>query len=233
MKRQNVVAPLAIALLAAPLLLSSAGCGDEETGESISAGPAGKAAPKPGAKGAAPAGAAGGPAPEPSNLPPLPVKEFKDRDFTETASSRDPFRSFESLFSEEGPRRVGPQRDVLASEYSLEELKLAGIISRGDGRVLLTDPKGVGWIARNGDFVGRAEAVSAGGTSRLEVQMNWRVDRIRENDVVFVREDAAHPDIPAVTRVVTLRSASELEYDLSPVELAPAGYQDPKDDKGT
>lgn len=203
--------------------LALLGC-EEETIIPPAGGPAGAAAT---ARGAAGAAADGAPA-IPSNLPPLPVKEFKERDFTETASSRNPFRSYEDLFADDGSSRHGPQRAVLANEFALEELKLTGIISRGSGRVLLTDPKGVGWIAKNGDFIARSEAVSAGGTSRVEVQMNWRVDRIRENDVVFVREDPAHPEIPAVTRVLTLRTADELEYDLSPVELAPAAYDDKK-----
>lgn len=217
---------VAVVLLAAPFV--TMGCESESTGEIVAGGSSAKAPAaakggKPGKPGAA------GPAPEPSNLPPLPVKEFKERDFTETASSRDPFRSYEKIFTEDGPSRHGPQRAVLANEFALEELSLTGIISRGDGRVLLTDPQGVGWIAKNGDFIGRAESVSAGGTSRVEVQMNWRVDRIRENDVVFVREDPSHPEIPAVTRVLTLRTPDELEYDLSPVELAPAGYQDDRE----
>jgi type IV pilus assembly protein PilP len=204
--------------------LALLGC-EEETIIPPAGGPAGAAAT---AGGPAAAAAGDGAAAVPSNLPPLPVKEFKERDFSETASSRNPFRSYEDLFVEDGTNRHGPQRAVLANEFALEELKLTGIISRGSGRVLLTDPKGVGWIAKNGDFIARSEAVSAGGTSRVEVQMNWRVDRIRENDVVFVREDPAHPEIPAVTRVLTLRTADELEYDLAPVELAPAGYDEKK-----
>jgi type IV pilus assembly protein PilP len=36
------------------------------------------------------------------------------------------------------------------------------------------------------------------------VAINWRVDRIRENDIVFLREDPSHPEIPPTNRVIVL-----------------------------
>ena len=42
---------------------------------------------------------------------------------------------------------------------------------------------------------------------------NWRLDRIRENDVVFVRE-TPDPSAPATTRVLSLRTQDELKQDI-------------------
>jgi type IV pilus assembly protein PilP len=35
--------------------------------------------------------------------------------------------------------------------------------------------------------------------------VNWRVDSIRDGDVVLVRSDPANPDVPTATRVIPLR----------------------------
>ncbi|MEM9696490.1 MAG: pilus assembly protein PilP [Myxococcota bacterium] len=133
---------------------------------------------------------------------PMVVVDFDEADFIESEASRDPFRDYSYLYrptSADGPAQV--QRKVKAAQFSLDDLKLTGVLT---GRVMLTDPSGFGWIAYTGDFVGRAESVSAGGTSGSEVAINWRVDRIRPDSVVFIREDSAHPDIPPTTRVIPL-----------------------------
>ncbi len=39
--------------------------------------------------------------------------------------------------------------------------------------------------------------------------VNWRIDRIRDSDVVFIREDPSHPEIPPTTRVIALRPLGE------------------------
>jgi type IV pilus assembly protein PilP len=163
--------------------------------------PGGPAAPgasaKPGASGAAAAGA-------PQNLPPLPVEEFTEADFSPSDKSRDPFRSFARTFVAQAKGRITVQRVVLAERFALDELKIVGIVSRGDVKVLLTDSTGLGWIVKVGDYVGKPEVVHTGGPTGADVAINWRVDRIRENDVVFVREDPSHPEIPPTTRVVAL-----------------------------
>jgi len=64
-------------------------------------------------------------------------------------------------------------------------------------------------VLYTGDYVGKAELISAGGTAGAEVAINWRVDRIRPTDVVFIREDNAHPDIPPTTRVMPLYPVGE------------------------
>jgi type IV pilus assembly protein PilP len=191
------------ALLAA--LLLAVGCGGEESLEKTTVkppAPKGAAAAKAPAKPAASAAVAAAP----SNLPPLPLREFREADLTESDQSRDPFRSFESLFLRQAKTRAVLQRQVLVDRFALDELKLAGVVTRGSPRAMLVDPTALGWIVQVGDFVGKAELVHAGGsTGGLDVAVNWRVDRIRESDVVFVREDPSHPEIPPTTRVLALR----------------------------
>ena len=101
------------------------------------------------------------------------------------------------------------QRKVLVDRYALEELKLVGLVIGAPSRALLIDPTGLGWIAKVGDFVGKPELVHSGGPTGTDVPINWRVDRIRAADVVFVREDPSHPEIPPTTRVVALRAVEE------------------------
>jgi type IV pilus assembly protein PilP len=53
--------------------------------------------------------------------------------------------------------------------------------------------------------------VHAGGPGGVDYELNWRVDRIREGDLVLVREDPAHADVPPATRVIALRTAENEE----------------------
>jgi len=183
--------------------------GDEENFDSPSKAPQNPppAPPKPVAKADAGADAKA----EPSNLPPLPVREFGERDFAETGDSRDPFRSFATMFEEQANTRVRLQRKVLIDQYALDELKLVGVVTRTAPRALFVDPTGYGWVAHVGDFVGKAEMVHTGGPSGTDIAINWRIDRIRDGDVVFVREDPSHPEIAPTTRVVALRTPEEEE----------------------
>lgn len=205
-------APLAFAFCALVL----AACGDAEpqkqdpffslppsqrTGAAPASG-APAAPPKPGAAGAAASPAASASAS--SELPPLPPQEFTETDFTETDKSRDPFRPFSKAFVAQAKGRITVQRVVLAERFALDELKTVGLVSRGDVKALMTDPTGLGWIVKIGDYVGKPEVVHTGGPTGSDVAINWRVDRIRENDIVFVREDPSHPEIPPTTRVIVL-----------------------------
>lgn len=191
----RTVASVMAALLFALLL---AACGGEDV---IDPAPASKpppaaAAPAPRASASAAAAAEAAPA--------LPVREFLEADFQETDRSRDPFRSFEHLFVQQARVQQPLQRKVLVDRYALDELRLVGVVSRGSPRALLVDPTGVGWSAKVGDFVGRAEIIHSGGPTGTDVAVNWRIDRVRESDVVLVREDTSHPEIPPTTRVLAL-----------------------------
>jgi len=190
-----------IALLAVVL----AGCGDAppppRAQDPFFSSPAALTGVPHGAAAAAAASGSSGPG---ADAPPLPPQEFTEADFTETEKSRDPFRSFSKAFMAQAKGRITVQRVINAERFALDELKPIGIVSRGDVKALLTDPTGLGWIIKVGDYVGKAEVVHTGGPQGSDVAINWRVDRIRENDIVFVREDPSHPEIPPSTRVIVL-----------------------------
>lgn len=137
---------------------------------------------------------------------PLPEMDFQEQEFSESDRSRDPFRSYVDFFVAEAKGRVQSQRAVVLEQYSLDELKLVGIVQRANPAVaMLVDPRGKGHTIKRGQFVGRSEVVQGSGKRGASYELNWRVDRIREGDVVFVREDPANPDVPSATKVIALR----------------------------
>jgi len=139
-------------------------------------------------------------------LPPPPKVEVQENEFTENERSRDPFRSFANTFAQDTKARVHSQREVILSQYALDELKLIGIVTRAEpAKAMLVDPTGKGFVIQRGQFVGRADVVQASGASGAVYEINWRVDRIRPGDVVLVREDPSNPDVPSATRVILLR----------------------------
>jgi type IV pilus assembly protein PilP len=163
-----------------------AGCGGDAAPTAPPSPTVGGQTAPPTAPGAAANVADAGVAPSPTaGMPPLPLK---------TSQVKTP---------------TNVQRKTLVERYALDELKLIGIVTRGPSRALLTDPSGLGWVAKMGDLVGKAELVHAGGPTGVDVAVNWRVDRIRPSDVVFVREDPSHPEIPPTTRVIALRTPEE------------------------
>jgi type IV pilus assembly protein PilP len=141
---------------------------------------------------------------KPATETPAPV-EFQENEFVESDRSRDPFRSFANSFAEEARTKVKSQREVLLDQYTVDELKLVGLVTRvTPERALLVDPTGKGHIIQRGQFVGRAEIVQ-GGASGADYEINWRVERIRDTDIVLVRDDPSNPDVPSATRIVPLR----------------------------
>jgi type IV pilus assembly protein PilP len=135
-----------------------------------------------------------------------PRIEFREDDFAETEHSRDPFRSFAKLFSEQGKLRVKSQRQVLLDHYTVDDLKLIGLVTNTDiPRAMLVDPTGKGWVVTKGQFICRPEVVHAAGPGGVDYELNWKIERIREGDLVLVREDPSHSDVPAATRVISLR----------------------------
>jgi type IV pilus assembly protein PilP len=134
-----------------------------------------------------------------------PAVEFQETDFSENERSRDPFRSFARTFADEARSKVKSQREVVLDQYSVDELKLVGLVTRiQPERALLIDPTGKGHILRRGQFVGRAEVVQ-GGASGAQYEINWRVERIRDSDIILVRDDPTNPDVPSATRIIPLR----------------------------
>lgn len=131
--------------------------------------------------------------------------EFQESDSTESDLSRDPFRSFTEVFFTNQPGGgSSPQLQVVAKKYALDELKLVGIVTRAHPpRAMFVDPSGKGHVVDHGDFLGKPEIVR-GGTTASDYAIHWRVDRVRETDVVLIRENPANPDVPSATRVFSL-----------------------------
>jgi type IV pilus assembly protein PilP len=137
----------------------------------------------------------------------LPKMTFSDSDFAENERNRDPFRSFVASASATTKRTGNVQRDVILTQYALEELRLVAIVGGGDySRAMVVDPDGKGWVIKRGDWVGRPELVHIGGVNGADYQVNWRVTKVRDGDVVFTREDPAQPAISPVSRVIVIRS---------------------------
>jgi type IV pilus assembly protein PilP len=172
----------------------AAGCGTPTTSSS---------APPP------PARAAVVPAASAAVLPPPKAVEFTENDFAENDHNRDPFRSYASLFIDKGDRVSKNQLPVVLPQYSIDELKLVAIVISGDyPRAMLLDPTGTGWVIKRGDYLGRPDTVHTGGSNGTDYQLNWRVDRVREGDIVLSREDRAL-NAPPATRIIPLHPESE------------------------
>lgn len=188
------------------LAVAQVGCGSDAP-----AGGAGSASPAGSGKGDAPKkgkGRKGAAEPEPSASAAEqgpPKVDFQETDFSETDRSRDPFRSFTAIFVEQAKSKVRAQVHVVAKEYSIDDLRLVGIVTRiHPPRAMFVDPSGKGHVVDHGDFLGRPEVVQ-GGTTTTDYEIHWRVDRVRESDVILVREDPANPDVPTATRVFEMR----------------------------
>jgi type IV pilus assembly protein PilP len=109
-------------------------------------------------------------------------------------------------------RQVFNQRKVELAQYSIDELKLVAIVQGADRpRAMFIDPSGKGTVVYKGTFICRPEVVHIGGSNGPEYQLNWRVDRIRDADVVLIREDPAQPAIPPATRVIPLHPEQDKE----------------------
>jgi type IV pilus assembly protein PilP len=147
--------------------------------------------------------------------PPIARMDFAENDFVESDRNRDPFRTFIATFAPPESKRVAQnQRAVILPQFSIDELKLVAIVTGGDyPRAMVIDPGGKGWVLKRGDFVGRPEIVHIGGANGADYQLNWRVDKVRDGDLVFLREDPAQPGIPPASRVVTLHPEAQDKND--------------------
>jgi type IV pilus assembly protein PilP len=152
-----------------------------------------------------------------TGLPPeLKGPEYTENDFVESDRNRDPFRSF-LVQQQPANKEALNQRKVELAQYSIDELKLIAIVQGADQpRAMLLDPSGKGTVVYKGTFICRPEVVHIGGSNGPEYQLNWRVDRIRDGDVVLIREDPAQPAIPPATRVIPLHPEADKEAQLIP-----------------
>ncbi len=117
------------------------------------------------------------------------------------AESRDPFVPTQIVTAPP----VKDDRPRKSKRFAIDELKLVGIVSSTEApRAMLVDPRGKGWVVTRGELLGRAEVIH---DSEGDHRVSWRVDRIRESEVVLVREDATHSGVPSSTKVLALRHA--------------------------
>jgi type IV pilus assembly protein PilP len=130
---------------------------------------------------------------------------FRDDDFVESDHNRDPFRSFAASFGKHGPEATPEsQRRVVMPDTPVEEMKLIAIISGlSRPKAMLIDKHSVGYVVERGDYIGRPKTVMTAGS--VPMSLNWRVDRIRENEVVLTRQDTGTPGTPPLSRIIAMR----------------------------
>jgi hypothetical protein len=185
----------ALMALAIAMALVGLGCDEEPVAAGRGLGPGGPA----------PAGAAAAAtAAAETKSGPREAMNYKDEDFVESITNRDPFRSYTTVFRADLPDGSSPQRRVYMPTTAVEEMRLIAIVTGlPKPKAMLLDPMGVGHTVERGDYIGRPKVVQASGN--VAMTLNWRVDRIRENEVVLTQEDASDPTRVALTKIIPLR----------------------------
>lgn len=133
---------------------------------------------------------------------PLSPVSYSDDDFLESERNRDPFRAQMTTADRTQVAAVS-QRRVVMPNTSIEAMRLVAIITGTDRpRAMILDPQDVGHVVERGMFIGTPQVVQASGN--VAMTLNWRVDRIRENEVVLSRQDPTDPTRAPLTRVMPL-----------------------------
>lgn len=177
----------------AMLLLSAAALGCDDAPVQSGRGMNGTGAPPP----AAPAKVA---------TAQLQGLQLKDDDFVESERHRDPFRSFSFAPHKNSAEEVIPdtQRTVIMPDTNVEDMRLIAVISGMDrAKAMLVDPQQVGYVVQRGDYIGKAKVIQS--TGSVAMTLNWRVDRIRENEVVLTRQDPSDLGRPPLSRIISMR----------------------------
>jgi type IV pilus assembly protein PilP len=130
---------------------------------------------------------------------------FKDEDFVESEHNRDPFRSYSASFVKHGPEAPqGSQRLVIMPETAVEEMKLIAVISGlSRPKAMLTDKHNVGYVVQRGDYIGRPKVIQS--TGNVTITVNWRVDRLRETELVLTLQDPQDLSRPPLSRIIGMR----------------------------
>jgi Tfp pilus assembly protein PilP len=200
-------------IIAAALVPAGTGCsggGDVPTTPSRTRVPVQAAPPQASAAAAQAAALPAEAQPSPEEAGELIVHKLTEESFIESPSRRDPFRSFLIPLTKQHAVTTGPQIASILDQYQLDELKLVAIVSgsgaqAGAPMAMVEDPVGVGHIIRRGNYVGKGETVRKV-SSGEEVQIFWKVARIREDAIVFEREDPFSATEATVTKILELES---------------------------
>ena len=132
--------------------------------------------------------------------------QLKDDDFVESERHRDPFRSFSFAPHKNSDAEIvaDTQRPVIMSDTDVEAMRLIAVVSGMDRpKAMLVDTKGVGYVVQRGDYIGKAKVFQS--TGSVAMTLNWRVDRIRENEVVLTRQDPSDLGRPPLSRIISMR----------------------------
>jgi hypothetical protein len=138
----------------------------------------------------------------------LIVHKLTEESFIESPTRRDPFRSFLVPLTAQQTYSAKPQILSLLDQYQIDELRLVAIVSgsgaqAGSPMAMVEDPAGVGHILRRGNYVGKGETVRRV-SSGEEIQIFWKVARIRDDAIVFEREDPFAATEATVTKILPL-----------------------------
>jgi Tfp pilus assembly protein PilP len=130
---------------------------------------------------------------------------LRDEDFVESERNRDPFRSYAINSGKQGAAEapVDPQRPVVMPDTAVEEMRLiAVVLGLSRPKAMLTAPDGVGYVVQRGDYLGKPKVLQA--TGSVPMTLNWRVDRIREHEVVLTRMDPTDASHTPMSRIITM-----------------------------
>jgi hypothetical protein len=153
-------------------------------------------------------GGSGKPAPAAASGPASALDQklvLRDEDFVESERNRDPFRSYAISSGKQGAPEPAPdpQRPVVMPDTAVEEMRLiAVVLGLSRPKAMLTAPDGVGYVVQRGDYLGKPKVLQA--TGSVPMTLNWRVDRIREHEVVLTRQDPTDASHTPMSRIITM-----------------------------
>lgn len=114
-------------------------------------------------------------------------RSLNKEDFTETATNRDPFRSFLASFSTQKVQNLA--HPILLEKFSIDELKLAGIVTGEiQPRAMFIDPSGQGVAVVRGAHISKSDALVTRVASdrvylRIEEDIGQDKPRVTEREI--------------------------------------------------
>ena len=145
-------------------------------------------------------------APTIAAAPGVAAPELAESEFQESDHNRNPFRAPTIAVTETPTESDLP---TVLPQYSIDELRLVAIVlTENAPRAMVLDPGGTGYVVKRGDYIGRPDLVHVGGVNGSEYPLNWRVDRVRDGELVLNREDRAGV-LKTESRVIALHTTTD------------------------